>query len=273
LAARILIIEDNQTNLELMVYLLEAFGYVPLTARDGKQGLEIAAREAPDLIICDLEMPAMNGYEVGGQLKGNPKLRKIPLVAVTAYAMVGDRDRVLAAGFDGYIPKPINPETLIGQIEAFLEPGKRSGRSPERAATSGAPTPRPAKRATILVVDDSPVNQNLIRSTLEPSGYEVVTARTSEEAFEVARRASFDLILSDLHMPGQSGLEFLRRVKADPQLRSIPFILFTASSSGPIGGARERTLALGANLFISRPIEPQALLSKIEACLQEASRK
>jgi CheY-like chemotaxis protein len=123
------------------------------------------------------------------------------------------------------------------------------------------------------VVDDSPVNRSLIRSTLEPSGYEVVVARTSEEALEVARRASFDLILSDLHMPGQSGLEFLGRVKADPQLRSIPFILFTASSSGRIGGARERAMALGADVFISRPIEPQALLSTIEACLQEASRK
>lgn len=274
MAARILIIEDNQTNLDLMNYLLRAFGYLPLTARDGREGLETAAREMPDLIICDLEMPGMNGYEAGGHLKSNPQLRNIPLIAVTAYAMVGDRDRVLSAGFDGYIAKPINPETFVSQIEGFLDPGKRSGRSPAKAAAAAAaPSPCPAKRARVLVVDDSPVNLSLICSTLEPSGYEVVAVNTPEEAMEVAHRTSFDLIVSDLHMPRQSGLDFLQRIKADPRLQSVPFVLFSTSSSGSLEGARERALALGAEVFISRPIEPQALLARIEACLQQAPRK
>src|SRR5215211_5441343 len=118
--ARILIIEDNPTNLDLMTYLLSAFGHTPLMAHDGEEGLQAAQRETPDLIICDLQLPRLNGYEVARWLKSHPGLRAIPLVAVTALAMVGDRDKVLAAGFDGYIAKPIVPRSFVGEVEAFL---------------------------------------------------------------------------------------------------------------------------------------------------------
>lgn len=120
--ARILIIEDNPENMQLMVYLLTAFGHTVLETSLGEKGLTIAKAETPDLILCDLHMPGMDGYTVAQRLKLDPKLAPIPLVAVTAYAMVGDRERVLAAGFDGYISKPINPELFVGEIEAFLSP-------------------------------------------------------------------------------------------------------------------------------------------------------
>jgi len=121
--ARILIIEDNPANLELMTYLLSTFGHTVLAAANGQQGLEAARREHPDLIICDVQLPDIDGFEVARWLKSNPDLRTTPLVAVTALAMVGDRDRVLAAGFDGYLAKPIDPETFVRQMEVFLRPG------------------------------------------------------------------------------------------------------------------------------------------------------
>jgi CheY-like chemotaxis protein len=117
---RILVIEDNPQNLELMSYLLRAFGHTVLAARDGAEGIETARREMLDLIICDIHLPVMDGYEVAQHLKKHPVLRQIPLVAVTALAMVGDRDKVLSAGFDGYIDKPIVPEEFVKQIEAFM---------------------------------------------------------------------------------------------------------------------------------------------------------
>ncbi len=120
MSARILVIEDNTANLELMTYLLNAFGHFTISARDGEAGLETALREPLDLIICDIELPKLNGYEIARQLKQHPDLRKIPLVAVTAYAMVDDREKVLSVGFDGYISKPIEPELFVGQVEAFL---------------------------------------------------------------------------------------------------------------------------------------------------------
>lgn len=126
--ARILVIEDNPDNLELMTYLLRAFGHAPLTAADGAEGLAAAARERPDLILCDLHLPGLDGYEVARRLKADPDLGRIPLIAVTASAMVGDRDRGLAAGFDAYIEKPIDPETFVGEIEIHLSSG-RGGRA------------------------------------------------------------------------------------------------------------------------------------------------
>ncbi len=117
---RILVIEDNPVNLELMSDLLEAFGFTVLTARGGAQGIELVRQEKLDLIICDVQMPGMDGYEVAAYLKRDPMLRRIPLVAVTALAMVGDREKVLAAGFDGYIDKPISPELFKNQVEGFM---------------------------------------------------------------------------------------------------------------------------------------------------------
>ena len=125
--ARILVIEDNPANLDLMGYLLRCSGHEVLVAIDGSAGLELALKEAPGLIICDIQMPRMTGFEVAVHLKADDRLRHIPLVAITAFAMVGDRERVLAGGFEGYLAKPIDPETFVAQMEAFLlESSERS---------------------------------------------------------------------------------------------------------------------------------------------------
>lgn len=124
--ARILIIEDNAANMQLMAYLLNAFGHTVLEAINGRTGLATARQARPDMVLCDLQMPGMDGYDVARRFKHDPDLIDVPLVAVTAYAMVGDRDKVLAAGFDGYIPKPINPELFVSEVEMFLPPTKHS---------------------------------------------------------------------------------------------------------------------------------------------------
>ena len=113
-------IEDNPTNLDLVLYLLRSARHEPRTARDGAAGLAEAGLHPPALVLLDLQMPGMDGYEVLRRLRADPALRKVPVVAVTALAMVGDRERILAAGFDGYIPKPIDPEAFLAQVAAFL---------------------------------------------------------------------------------------------------------------------------------------------------------
>lgn len=118
--AAILIIEDNPTNRDLMVYLLQTFGHEPISCGTGEDGVAAALRDGPSLILCDLQLPGIDGYEVLRQLKGDHRLRRIPILAVTALAMVGDRDRALAAGFDGYIAKPIDPETFVQELARFL---------------------------------------------------------------------------------------------------------------------------------------------------------
>lgn len=120
--SRILVIEDNPANMQLMIYLLQAFGHEPVEADNGERGLELAHGAPFDLILCDIQLPRTDGYEIARELKGNPNLKHTPLVAVTALAMVGDREKVLSAGFDGYIAKPIVPQTFVAQVESFLPP-------------------------------------------------------------------------------------------------------------------------------------------------------
>jgi len=268
LITRILIIEDNLTNRELMCYLLTAFGYRPLTAADGAEGVGMVACEKPELVICDIHLPKMDGYQVAQHLKSDSVLRDIPLIAVTALAMVGDHDKVLKAGFNGYITKPIDPETFVSQIEAFLPPARRMQIQPKGAAgTNENPRESLPKTATLLVLDNTEVNRDLLLSTLEPSGYTVILAATVHEAFARAQASPPDLIVSDMHMPNHSGLDFLRMVKSDPALHGIPFVFLTSS----VWGESERSSAksMGAARFIVRPIEPKALLFEIAACLKE----
>jgi two-component system, cell cycle response regulator len=267
--ARILIIEDNPENLDLMSYLLTAFGHTVLKAVDGEEGVEVALRSKPDLILCDLQLPKLDGFEVAKQISDDAELSRTPIVAVTAYAMRGDRDRATASGFKGYITKPIVPEEFVSRTEEFLKTDLRSNLRPAGNATVPAKSaPRPSgTRAFILALDDRAVNLSLLRSVLEPSGYRVDTVDTVQKALTRARAERPDLILSDLHLPEVGGYEFLEAVKREPDLKNVPFILMSSTASDET--ALAQGLALGANVVLFRPLEPEVLLRQVESCLGE----
>jgi two-component system cell cycle response regulator len=216
-SADILVVEDNPASLELMTYLLTAFGHRVRSAPDGEAALEAARRRPPDLIVCDVHLPRLDGYELARRLKDDPALRGVPLVAVTALAMVGDREKLLAAGFDSYLAKPIDPETFVNQLERFLPPARRGRPRAAPAAVGGRAPALPAEpRATLLVVDNAALNLDVLRATLEPSGYRLVVASSVAEALAQARQVPADLILCDMHLHGESGYDLLRAVRADP---------------------------------------------------------
>jgi two-component system cell cycle response regulator DivK len=121
--SKILVIEDNEQNLYLVTFILEKHGYQVIQARDGRQGIDLAAQIEPALILLDIQLPVMDGYAVAQELRNNPALNDVPIVAVTSYAMAGDRERTLAAGCTGYIEKPINPETFMAEVERHLLDG------------------------------------------------------------------------------------------------------------------------------------------------------
>lgn len=118
--AKILLIEDNPQNRYLAKFLLEQRGHEVLEAETGPQGLEMAAECSPDLILLDIQLPGMDGHAVARTLKSDSQLKSIPVVAVTSYAMVGDREKCLEAGAEGYIEKPIDPETFPATVEGYL---------------------------------------------------------------------------------------------------------------------------------------------------------
>ena len=117
---RILVIEDNETNLYLIRFILEKSGYEVIEAREGAVGVELAVKEKPDLIIMDLQLPDIDGLEATKRIRASEADGEIPIIALTSFAMAGDKERALAAGCTGYIEKPINPETFMAEIEKYL---------------------------------------------------------------------------------------------------------------------------------------------------------
>jgi len=121
----LLIIEDNEQNFYMMRFLLEKNGFKIVGAANGREGIEKALRHRPQAILLDIQLPEMSGYAVAEALKKHAELANVPIIAVTSYAMVGDRDRILTAGATGYIEKPIDPETFVAEIIQYLpqDPG------------------------------------------------------------------------------------------------------------------------------------------------------
>lgn len=233
--ARILIIEDNPANIELMSFLLGAYGHTPLSAADGARGVAAARSELPDLIACDVNLPGMDGFQVLAALKQEPALAGVPILAVTALAMAGDREKVLAAGFDGYISKPIEPESFVAELEAFLAgtptaaaaPSPAAAAAPEPAAPLAAAAAHPSsgaadsvradtgpgsatlERPTLLLVDDDRFMLGVLNDMLTNEPYRVLSAQSGEEALALLASEPVDVILCDQAMPGMRGTEVL----------------------------------------------------------------
>jgi len=117
---KILVVEDNTTNFYLINFILEKKGYEVIPAKSGEEGVEAAIKEKPDLILMDVQLPGIDGLEATRRIRNSKANDKVPIIALTSYAMAGDKEKALAAGCTGYIKKPINPETFIAEIEKYL---------------------------------------------------------------------------------------------------------------------------------------------------------
>jgi CheY-like chemotaxis protein len=119
---KVLYIEDNDQNFYLVNFIMNAKGYEVVRARDGREGIDLVTAEKPRLILLDIQLPVMDGYSTARELRKNPGLSATPIIALTSYAMAGDREKALAAGCNGYIEKPINPKTFLEQVESYIAP-------------------------------------------------------------------------------------------------------------------------------------------------------
>ncbi|MGO9413931.1 MAG: response regulator [Syntrophobacteraceae bacterium] len=122
---KVLVIEDNEQNLYLITFLLKHHGYDVIQAMDGLSAIEIAMKTHPDLILLDIQLPEMDGYTVASRFRSESAFADVPIIAVTSYAMVGDREKSIDAGCTGYIEKPIDPDTFIPELRKYLPSGRK----------------------------------------------------------------------------------------------------------------------------------------------------
>lgn len=263
--ARILVVEDSPDIRVLIRMLLEAAGHDVLTASDGRAGVDAVKAERPDLVLMDLSLPILSGWEAAKEIKEDPAIRSIPVVAVTAHAMHGDRERALAAGCDGFIPKPIDEETFESLVSSYL-------RQPAAEQTSlseppRGPLPIASKRVAdagrILVVDDHEEVAELIRQDLESEGHEVVVARTPEDVAEIAAGdRQFDLAIVDVMLGPDSGYD----LTADLVSRANEYLPVLLVTAGEID--REKGFAAGADDFIAKPLDATELAARARSLIR-----
>ncbi|MGE3320505.1 MAG: response regulator [Candidatus Berkiella sp.] len=266
MATSILIIEDNHENLNLMTYLLTMHGYQVVQAADGDHGLMLSKTSKCDLIICDIQLPKIDGLEIIRRLKtrSNP-LRTIPIIAITAYAMIGDREKILLAGADGYISKPVEPENFVNEIESFLTDNKRVTRI-DLAHPAQQEHPELVnnhKRGTILIVDDNPADRYLSEMLLNSIGFQTLLASSVEEAEQILQDIVPELILSDFHLHERDGLELFSLIRANEELKDIPFVMI---SSSILPEQRSSIILKTGEIeaIIIRPVEPEIFIDIIE---------
>jgi len=249
----LLIVEDNELNRDMLSRRLQRKGFQILTAVDGQMGVDMAQQHLPHLILMDLSLPGLDGWEATRILKANPATRHIPVIALTAHAMGGDREKALAAGCDDYDTKPVELERLLGKIHALL--GKE---------TSLVPESPPAPKASLLVVDDNADNRDMLSRRLQRQGYQVQAVESGEAALECIAQAKFDLVLLDVMMAGMGGLATLERLRQTYSQAQLPVIMATARSQSE---DMVEAFRLGANDYITKPIDFAVALARIEAQL------
>ena len=268
--AKLLIVDDNATNRELMEVLLQGFGCRGASACDAQTALSLLLaavehHEPFQLVLVAQQLAGMDGYELGRRIKNEPRLSATALVMVSSRAGPGDATLMEESGFHGYVPKPVRQAQLHDCIARAL--GRDSGA--EGAAEWGRPASvvtrhsvaEVARRsAPILLVEDNAINQKVAQEMLKHLGFRADVAADGLEAVRALELIDYSLVLMDCQMPRMDGYEAtvaIRSAQSQVRNRNIPIIAMTANA---MKGDRERCLAAGMNDYLAKPVRREALL-------------
>jgi CheY-like chemotaxis protein/HPt (histidine-containing phosphotransfer) domain-containing protein len=231
---RILLVEDNEANWQYAMRVLEGAGYQMTLATNGTEGLRAALSSSFDLVVTDLDMPEMDGFEMTEIILSELGSKAPPVLAFTAHAVQGFKERCQEAGMVGYVAKPVRPGKLLSAVRKSLRPA-----------------------GTVLVVDDSGDNRMLVDRHLSKEGFTVEEATGGHEAIERIRAGGVDLVLLDMNMPELDGYETARRIRALPGRGDVPVLAMTSWVGAE---EQERCLEAGCTAYLEKPIRRARLL-------------
>ncbi|MFA4995183.1 MAG: PleD family two-component system response regulator [Bdellovibrionales bacterium] len=274
MSARILIVDDIPVNIRLLAAKLARDYYVISTAENGREALKKVDEEKPDIILLDVMMPEMDGFETCRRLKTNPSTAFIPVVMITALSDVADRVRGLAAGADDFLGKPINDLALMARIRSLLRMKilMDEWRSREATALQLSPAsaeavsdPLNVRNCRILIVDDDATDGAFIRDALQPLSAHIAEVKSIAEAEAVLATDSYDLVFSKLDLKNEDGLTICPCLRSNPATRHIP-ILMLANADDVERVAKG--LDLGANDYLIRPFDVHELFARTRTQLR-----
>jgi two-component system, cell cycle response regulator len=273
MTARVLVVDDILSNVKLLEAKLAAEYFEVLTASSGEQALTRVAAELPDIVLLDVMMPGMDGFEVCRRLKANPKTTHIPVVMVTALDQPADRVAGLQVGADDFLTKPVDDMALFARVRSLVRLKMMTDELRMREETGqsmgllDAPEtliePDPSGR--ILVVEDRPESSAWFRSALEDRN-QVEEATNFEEALVRARGGDFDLIVVSLGIRGFDGLRLCSHLRSLPEVRNTPILVLV--SEGEIRKLAQ-ALDMGVNDYLMRPVDHNELMARVRTQLRK----
>jgi len=274
MSARILIVDDTPLNVKLLTAKLAHDYYVISTAANGVEALAKVQEEKPDLILLDVMMPEMDGFEVCRRLKADPATTFIPVIMITALSDVADRVRGLAAGADDFLGKPINDLSLMARIRSLLRMKilmdewrlrETTAQQFSPASLEPAVDPLNVRDSHALIVDDGETDGAFIREALAPLSAHVAQVKTIAEAEKALASNAYDLVFSNLDLRNEDGLLICPRLRTQPRTRHIPILLL----ANPEDRARvAKGLDLGANDYLMRPFDTHELFARTRTQLR-----
>ena len=270
MTARVLIVDDIPTNLRLLEAKLTAEYFTVQSAQSGRVALELAESDPPDIILLDVMMPEMDGFEVCRRLKANPRTAPVPVVMVTALSDTEDRVKGLEAGADDFLTKPVNDLTLFARVRSLVRLKMAMDEWQAREATCdqfGLPVEVPAMqmpddpKGRILIVEPDIYTLEKIAHILEDHGHTVLTASTGAAAEAVlAQERSLDLVISALYLGDSDGLRLCSHMRSKAQMRRLPVLLVLGQEE--LGGL-VKGFDLGINDYLFRPIDGNELKARV----------
>jgi two-component system cell cycle response regulator len=267
-----LVVDDNPKNIKLLSTYLKADGHVALSALSGPEALHLARTSHPDIILLDIMMPGMDGFEVTRELKQDARTSIIPIIMVTALHSTEDRIRGLDTGADEFLSKPVNRTELITRIRSLFKLKLAQDELRNRAelvtriSNQVMDLESPGADNVLLVEDDEMLAKH-ISTTLTSKGYSMVRAHNGSAALEAIKQFTPNIILLDLLLPDRSGQEMISQFKSDERLREVPILVITALQDLE---TKVEAIDIGADDYLVKPIESAELVARIRAALRRS---